>query len=35
MLSSSLSVSVFEKQKLPYLLQESHDPQGGAIREVH
>ena len=30
--SSSLSVLVFEKQKLRYLLQESHDPQGAGIR---
>ena len=33
MLSSSLSVLVFEKQKLRYLLQSLHDPLGGAIRE--
>jgi hypothetical protein len=32
MLSSSLSALVFEKQKLWYLLQECHDPQGAGIR---
>jgi hypothetical protein len=35
MLSSSLSVLVFKKQKLQCLLQEPHDPLGVRSARVH